>query len=45
MGFKEKELLLNGFVYSNFNDCPLAWHFSSSKYLNKIERIQEWELR
>ena len=24
MGFKEKEILLNSFVYSNFNLCPLA---------------------
>ena len=24
MGFKEKEILLNSFVYSNFNYCPLA---------------------
>ena len=26
MGFKEKEILLNSFVYSNFNYCPLVWH-------------------
>ena len=24
MGFKEKEILLNSFVYSNFNYCPLV---------------------
>ena len=24
MSFKEKELLLNSFVYSNFNYCPLV---------------------
>ena len=24
MGFKEKEVLLNSFVYSNFNSCPLV---------------------
>ena len=45
MGFKEKEVLLNIFVYSNFNYCPLAWHFCSSKSLNKIEKIQERALR
>ena len=26
MGFKEKEVLLNSFVLSNFNYCPLVWH-------------------
>ena len=41
MGFKEKEVLLNSFVYSNFNYWPLVWHFCSSKSLYKIEKIQE----
>ena len=45
MGFKEKEVLINSFVYSNFNYCPLVWHFCSSKSLNKIEKIQERALR
>ena len=40
MGFKEKEVLLNSFVLSNFNCCPLVWHFCSSKSLKKIEKIQ-----
>ena len=34
MGFKEKEILLNSFVYSNFNYCPLVW-----------QKIQERSLR
>ena len=37
MGFKEKEVLINSFVYSNFNYCPLVWHFCSSKSMNKIQ--------
>ena len=44
MRFKEKEVLLNSFVYSNFNYCPLVWLFCSSKSLCKIEKkkkIQE----
>ena len=45
MGLKEKEGLLNSFVYSNFNYCPLVWHFCSSKSLYKIEKIQERALR
>ena len=45
MGFKEQKVLLNSFVYSNFNYCPLVWHFCSSKSLYKIEKIQERALR
>ena len=40
-----KEALLNSFVYSNFNYCPLVWHFFSPKSIYKIEKIQEWALR
>ena len=45
MGFKEKEILLNRFVYSNFNYCPLVWHFCSAKSVKRIEKIQERALR
>ena len=45
MGFKEKEVLINSFVYSNFNYCPLVWYFCSSKSMSKIEKIQELTLR
>ena len=31
MGFKEKEVLLNSFVYSSCNYFLLVWHFHSSK--------------
>ena len=45
MGFKEKEILLNSFVYSNFNYCPIVWHFWSAKLVEKMEKIQERALR
>ena len=45
MGFKEKEILLNSFVYSNFSYCPLVWHFCSAKSVKEIEKIQERALR
>ena len=45
MGFKEKEVLLNSFVLSNFNYCPLVWYFCSSKSLKKIEKIEVRALR
>ena len=32
MGFKEKEVLLNSFVYSSCNYFLLVWHFHSSKF-------------
>ena len=45
IGFAEKEILVQSFVYSNFNYCPLVWYFSSTKSLQKIEKIQERALR
>ena len=45
IGFAEEEDLVQSFVYSNFNYCPLVWYCSSSKSLQKIERIQERALR
>ena len=45
MGFKGKEVFLNSFVLSNFNYCPLVWHFCSSKSLKKSGKIQERALR
>ena len=37
MSFKEKEVFLDSFVLSNFNYCPLLWHFCSWKSLKKIQ--------
>ncbi len=45
IGLKTRKLLVQSFVYSNFNYCPLVWHFSSAKSLQKVERIQERALR
>ena len=45
IGFAEKEILVQSFVYSNFNYRPLVWYFSSTKSLQKIEKIQERRLR
>ena len=43
--FEEKKILINSFIYGNFNYCPLAWHFCSKNSLNKIENIQKRALR
>ena len=45
IGFKEKKILVQSFVYSNFDYCPLVWYFSSCKSLQKIEKLQERALR
>ena len=37
VGKKEKETIINTFVYSNFMYCPLAWHFCPKSSQNKIE--------
>jgi hypothetical protein len=33
------------FILSNFNFCPLAWHFCTDKNTKKIEKMQERALR
>ena len=40
-----KNVLIQSFIFSNFNYCPLVWHFSSSKSLQKMENIQKRALR
>ena len=45
MEFKAKEILVQSFVFSNFNYRPLVWHFSSEKSMKKIEKIHERALR
>ena len=39
IGFQERDILINSFINTNFNYCPLVWHFSSKKSINKIENI------
>ena len=45
LGRKERVLLVNSFIYSNFDYCPLAWMFSNKKSLNKIEGLHKRALR
>ena len=42
---KEKKMMINTFIYSNFNYAPLAWHFSSRNSQKKIEKVQDRCLR
>ena len=43
--YQAKSVLIQSFIYANFNYCPLIWHFSSSKSLLKVEMIQKRALR
>ena len=45
IGFPEKKALIEAFVFSNFNYCPLVWHFTSMTSTNRIEPIQKRALR
>ena len=39
------KMLLDSFIFSNFNCCPLVWHFCSATLSQKIEKMQEHALR
>ena len=45
LSFHAKEVLINSYIISNFNYSPLAWMFSSTQSLNKIENLQKRALR
>ena len=45
IGNKEMEILINDFIYSNFNYCPIVWYFSSCKLTVKIKKIHRRCLR
>ena len=44
-GNEERKTLINSFVLSNFNYCPLAWMLTDAKPVHKIETIQKRALR
>ena len=41
----QRNIIASSFIYSNFNYCPLIWHFCSQRLVNKIENIQKRTLR
>ena len=45
MGMTEKTILMKSFILSNFNYCPLVWHFCSKRDSDKMEKIQKRALR
>ncbi len=42
---KEKEIMYNTFILSNFKYCPIIWHFCSKTTSKKVENIQERAVR
>ncbi len=42
---EERERIYNTFILSNFNYCPIIWHFCEKVSSTKIEKIQERALR
>jgi hypothetical protein len=34
-----KLTIFHTFILSNFNFCPLAWHFCTDKYSKKLEKV------
>ena len=45
MGKNEKMVLMKSFILSNFNYCPLVWHFCSKTDTDRMEKIQKRALR
>ena len=45
LSFHAKKVLINSYIISNLNYCPLVWMFSSTQSLNKIENLQKRALR
>ena len=41
LSFHAKEVLINSYIISNFNYCPLVWMFSCTQSLNKTENLQK----
>ena len=45
INFKSKSIFYNSFIASNFNYCPLVWHFCGTANINKLDKLQERSLR
>ena len=45
LSFEQKKVLVNSFIFYNFDNCPLVWFISFSKSLKKIEKLQTPALR
>ncbi len=41
----ERKIIYNTFILSNFNYCPIVWHFCGIVQMRRLEKIQERALR
>ena len=39
LGFKERKILIESFVYSSMNYCPIVWHFWNQTLSQKVENL------
>ena len=40
LNIEQRKILVNSFIYANYDYCPLVWYFCSKKLMNKIKIIQ-----
>ena len=45
LNYEQKKVLIESFIYANFNFCPLVWHFCTYKSMSKIESMQKRALQ
>ena len=45
LDIKSRKIIFNSFIRSNFDYCPLAWHFCGKQNNAKLEKLQERALR
>ena len=45
LNLNSRRTIYNSFIMSNFNYCPLVWHFCGKSNNQKLEKIQERALR
>ena len=45
LNINSRRTIYNSFIMSNFNYCPLVWHFCGQVNNQKLEKIQERALR
>ena len=41
LGFKERKILTESFVYSSFKYCPLVWHFCNQKSHRRLKTYKK----
>jgi len=45
LNYDGKKVVIESFIFANFNYCPLVWHFCPPEAIKQMERIQERAFR